>query len=573
VSGGGEVDFGEVIADLRLRIDEQQTRVEEQQSRISELEAKCSRAEHERDEYRKLYLLVREQYELLKRGLAGQKAERLGHERNPAQLTLDMLGMMLGEAEEPDKAPEAPGIEVPAHQRQKAARRPLPDNLPHVTIEVLPPEVEREGRDAFEQIGMDSRDVLERRAASMVVVVINKPKFIRKADKDSDDDATDSGRAPGSGAATEVLVAETPELPIERGVAGPGMLADTVVRRWQDHLPLNRLESIYAREHVQVARSTLCNWHEALAGLAAPVVEAMRIDARGQPYLCTDATGVLVQAPKRCRNGHFWVLVAPGKHVLFEFSHRHDIAAVDRLLAGYEGYLVADAHVVYDHLYKSGKVIEVGCWAHCRRYFFAARESDPGRAEWALERIRDLFLLERAMARMKRSERQRLRGEQSAPIVEAFFQWCEEQRDFVLDGSPMADAIRYATNQKEALERFLGDGRLPLSNNISERNLRRQATGRKNWLFVGSEDGARANTTFVSLLASCQMHDIEPWAYLRDLFCLLPRWSSHRVLELAPAYWRQTLEDDEVQRRLEANVYRRVLLADPAELSRSAAAA
>jgi transposase len=537
--GGGAVEHGEVIAGLL--------------GRIAELEG-------ERDEYRKLYLLLREQYEKLKRGLVGQKAERLGRGENPAQLSLAMLGLLLGDGSEPEKAPSAAEIEVPAYQRKKAVRRPLPENLPHVTIEVLPPEVEREGRDAFEQIGCESRDVLERRPASVVVVEILKPKFIRKADrKDSP--------------TTQVLVGETPELPIERGVAGPGMLADTVVRRWQDHLPLHRLESIYAREGVEIARSTLCRWHETLADLVTPLVEAMRIDARGQPYLCTDATGVLVMAPERCRMGHFWVLVAPGKHVLFEFSARHDGRAVDRLLGGYEGYLVADAHVVYDHLYKAGKVIEVGCWAHCRRYFFAARESDPERARWALERIGELFLLERAGARVRRSERQRLRQETGKPIVAGFFQWCEQQRDLVLDGSPMADAIRYALNQKEALERFLDDARLPLSNNISERHLRRQATGRKNWLFVGSEDGARANTTFVSLLASCQMHGIEPWGYLRDLFCLLPSWSNQRVLELAPAYWEQTLADPETQRRLEANVYRRILLADSAERVTPATAA
>jgi transposase len=516
---------------------------------IAELRARIATLEQERDEYRTLYLRLREQYEKLKRGLLGQKAERLGRGENPAQLTLAMLGLLLGEASAPEPRPKPAAIEVPAHQRQTPARRPLPEHLPHVTIEILPPEVEREGRDAFEQIGCESRDVLERRPASVVIVEIQKPKFIRKVAKPA-------------GGPTQVLVAATPELPIERGVAGPGMLADTVVKRWQDHLPLHRLESIYAREGVELARSTICRWHEALAELAAPVIAAMRIDARGQPYLCTDATGVLVQAPDRCRNGHFWVLVAPGKHVLFEFSARHDARAVDQLLAGYEGYLVADAHVVYDHLYQSGKVVEVGCWAHTRRYFFAARDSDPERATWALERIRDLFLLDRAAARLRRSERHRLRQEQAKPIVERFFQWCEQQRDHVLDGAPLADALRYALNQRPALERFLDDGQLPLSNNISERQLRRQAIGRKNWLFVGSEDGARTNTTFVSLLASCQMHGIEPWAYLRDLFCLLPSWSSHRVLELAPAYWLQTLADPDVHDRLAANVYRRVLLAD-----------
>jgi hypothetical protein len=122
----------------------------------------------------------------------------------------------------------------------------------------------------------------------------------------------------------------------------------------------------------------------ALAALAAPLIQAMKTDAFRAPYLCTDATGVLVQAPERCQNGHFWVLVAPEKHVLFEFSQEHDSDATAKLLDGYSGYLVADAHVVYDHLYRNGQVVEVGCWAHSRRYFFSPLASDPDRAKVAL---------------------------------------------------------------------------------------------------------------------------------------------------------------------------------------------
>ena len=131
----------------------------------------------------------------------------------------------------------------------------------------------------------------------------------------------------------------------------------------------------------------------------------------------------------------------------------------------------------------------------------------------------------------------------------------------IASSNPAIKAIGYAINQQKALERFLEDGRLPLSNNVSERELRRQAVGRKNWLFVGSEDGALANTVFVSLIASCQMHGLEPWAYLRDLFHLLPDWPRSRVLELAPAYWKQTLQNGEAQRRLDENPLRRALLA------------
>ncbi|MGF1469911.1 MAG: transposase [Sandaracinaceae bacterium] len=120
--------------------------------------------------------------------------------------------------------------------------------------------------------------------------------------------------------------------------------------------------------------------------------------------------------------------------------------------------------------------------------------------------------------------------------------------------------MRYARNQREGLQRFLSDCRLPLDNNISERELRRQAVGRKNWLFVGSDDGAETNAVFTSLLASCRMHQVEPWAYLRDLLCLLPEWPKHRLLELAPAYWAETEASDDAQRLLEANPYRAVTL-------------
>jgi hypothetical protein len=300
-----------------------------------------------------------------------------------------------------------------------------------------------------------------------------------------------------------------------------------------------------------------------LAELVRPLVDAMFAEAMREPVLCTDATGVLVLAKERCRTGHFWVLVAPDKHVLYRYSKRHDSAAVDELLPGYAGYLVADAHSVYDHLYKTGAVIEVGCWAHARRYFYKALGSDPDRAKVALGHIGALFALERTMLSTPAKKRREIRQARAAPIADAFFQWCDQEAARVLDESLMAQAIGYARNQREALRRFLDDGRLPLHNNVSELNLRRQVLGRRNWLFVGSDDGGDVNTVFVSLLASCRLHDIEPLGYLRDLLCLLPSWPRHRVLELAPAYWSKTLEQRETQQKLDANVFRRVVLGLP----------
>lgn len=230
------------------------------------------------------------------------------------------------------------------------------------------------------------------------------------------------------------------------------------------------------------------------------------------------------------------------------------------MLAGYEGFLVADAHAVYDHLYVDGSVTEVNCWAHARRYFFKAMTSEPERAREALAMINALFRIERSIADASRSTREKIRKAKTKPIVERFFSWCEAQRDHVLDDTPLSKGINYALNQKRGLSRFLGDGRLPLHNNMSELQLRRQAIGRKNWLFVGSEDGAAANAAFVSLLASCRLHQVEPWSYLRDLFCLLPTWPTHRMLELAPLNWPKTAALDEVKETLAANPYRAATL-------------
>jgi len=525
------------VAQLAQQLDE----IVEEQRRMREA---MGELESERDAYHKLYLEMLQRNRELERGLLAPKTERLAPDE---QLSMALLGMLLpGGAPLDEEQPETQ--EVKPHKRRKSTgRKPLPEHLPRREQVLLPAEVEREGVEAFEKIGEEITEVLERRPSSAIVVRFIKPKYVRK-DRERGGD-------------TKVYVATTPRQPIARSVAGPGMLADSIVKRWDDHLPLNRLERVYRRDGLELARSTMCGWHIALAELAKPLVDAMRQDAFESPYLCTDATGVLVQAKERCRRGHFWVMVVPGRHVLFQFTKKHNMQAVDEVLAGYEGYLVADAHAVYDHLYRDGPVTEVNCWAHARRYFFKSMSSDPERARVALGLINALFRIERRIADRPRKHREKIRKKHSAPVLERFFSWCEAERDHVLDDTPLSKGIRYALNQREDLSQFLTDGRLPIHNNMSELQLRRQAVGRKNWLFIGSEDGALANTTFVSLLASCRLHDIEPWAYLRDIFCLLPAWPPHRMLELAPLNWKTTAALEEVHALLDADPYRTVTLA------------
>jgi transposase len=517
--------------------------------RLDELEKRVATAEREREEYRALYLQTMERCRKLELGILGSKSEHVPE--NEAQLSLGVLSMVLNERQlaDLDAAIATANAEqdVKAHTRRKpTGRKPLPEHLPRVEIQILPPEVEKKGLDAFERIGEDVCETIERRPAAFVVARVVRPKFVAK-DRERDGE-------------TEVFIAEPPELPIARGLAGPGMLADTIVKRWQDHMPLNRLEDMYGRDGLELARSTMCGWHGALAEVVQPLVSAMRADAFKQPYLCVDATGVLVQQKERCRTGHFWVLVAPARHVLFEFTRDHSSDAVDDVLSGYQGFLVADAHVVYDHLYARGDVVEVNCWAHARRYFFKALDSDPERAKVALGFIAALFRIERTLADSPRKKKEKIRAKRSRHIVDAFFSWCDAEAGSVLDDTPISVGIRYARNQRVGLSRFLEDGRLPIHNNMSELALRREAVGRKNWLFVGSDDAGAVNALFTSLLASCRLCDVEPWSYLRDILCLLPQWPEHRLLELAPLAWNETRQREEVRRLLDANAFRRLTL-------------
>jgi len=200
-----------------------------------------------------------------------------------------------------------------------------------------------------------------------------------------------------------------------------------------------------------------------------PLVLAMWRDALASPYLCIDATGVLVQALEKCRGAHFFVVVAPKKHALFGYTPKHDSAAVDKLLNGYQGFLVADAHSVYEHLYKTGDVVEVGCWAHCRRYWWKSLESDAPRAKKGLALIQRLFLLERQYATAPPEVRLRRRQKEAKPVVADFFAFCDEESIKVLDETPISKAIGYARNQRIALQRFLEDGRLPIHSRVEDR--------------------------------------------------------------------------------------------------------
>lgn len=540
-----------------------------------------------RDAYRKLIEELQEKIAKLEQGLIGPKSERF--KVQDGQLSLKILAELLGktdvdgadakevtqqllaaiEAESEASGEDAPPedddeVDDKPHRppRKRTGRATASERVHKLTIELVPDEVKQLGLDAFERIGEEKSTTVERRVSSVFEVTIVRPKF--RARTEAAIQAVKAERSerdclPEVDPQSWIILAPAPELPVPRCMAGPGLLANVAVRRFDDHLPYNRLENVYEREGMRLGRSTLYGWLDALRELFSPLLHAMRSDARHAPYVCVDATGVAVQAAEKCSRGHFWVLVVPGRHVLFAFSESHDSAAVDKLLGGYAGLVVADAHAVYDHLYGEDAATEVGCWSHARSYVFKALGTEPEISRELLDNLRVMFALERKFANKPRKQRERMRQSKLKVLVDRHFELCRKYEPSALDGTPLAAALRYSLNQEMALRRFLEDGKLPATNNISERHLRRQAIGRKNWLFIGSEDGAAVNTTFSTLIASCHLNHIEPETYLREVMCLLPEWPQSRVLDLAPCNWKQTRQQPETERLLASNLWLYVL--------------
>ncbi len=350
-----------------------------------------------------------------------------------------------------------------------------------------------------------------------------------------------------------IVIAELPERPIPRGIAGPGLLAYVLVCKFADHLPLHRQETIFRREGLHLPRSTLCGFVQGSVVLLRRIVDAMWEDAKANArWICIDATGVMVFAKKKCRRNHFWVVVAERDHVLFRYTKTHDGEVAAEILKGYRGHVIADASSVYHELYRREPAItETGCWSHARRGAFEALSSDEPRALVIIGFIGLLFDAHLLATDPKTGVTDGVKRKAEAqPVIDKLYEWIAAERPKVDGETPIAKAMNYIVNHQVPLTRFLDNGLLRLDNNLSEIQLRREKVGAHNWLFCGSDDGAHWNATAVSLIASCQLHGIEPWAYLRDVLTLLPSWPAKRVLALAPKCWNETRQQPETQQRL-----------------------
>jgi transposase len=286
-----------------------------------------------------------------------------------------------------------------------------------------------------------------------------------------------------------VAIADKPPQPIDKGLPGPGLLAQTITSKYSDHLPLYRLEDIFARHGVELSRATLCGRMASCAALLTPLYDLMVKRVLLSVVNHTDDTTVPVLDPAlpQTRTGRFWVYVGDGRnpYVVYNYTPRRTRDGPEQFLKGFRGYLQADAFSGYDRICAGPDVIEVACWAHVRRKFFESRTSAPVLAHAALARIRQLYAVEHAAQELSAERRRALRQRDSIPLLAAFEEWLTEQGRHALPKSPIGQAIGYVQSNWAALLRYAEYGELSIDNNLAERMLRAQAIGRRNWTFLG----------------------------------------------------------------------------------------
>jgi len=485
--------------------------------------------------------------QMLLRRYFGRSSEKL----DPKQKLLfeDMLDACIPETP-PEEAPD-PEPSPSKPRGQGHGRRRLPSTLPREKVVHDLPEDQKPCPCCQKMrhiIGKETHEQLDYVPAKVKVIEHVRLKYgCRHCEENASPDGP------------QIVLADKPMQPIEKGLAAPGLLSYVIVSKYGDHLPMHRLEGILQRHGIEIARSTMCDWAAQCAEVLSPLVGLMKERILQSKVIHTDDTPVKVQdrSLDRTRTGRFWVYLGDADYPYTVFSYTpsrsrdgpmaflRDWGKDERV------YLQADAFGGYDGIYAGeagGQVTEVACWAHARRKFYDARHSDAAASAQALAYIRLLYEVETEAKKAAKkaggdlaAERHRLRKQSAEARLTQFKAWLESQQAEhggpVLPKGPMGQAIQYALNQWDALCVYTTDGRLAIDNNASENALRRVAIGRKNWMFCGSDNGGRTAATLFSLIASCQRHKVEPLSYLRDVLTRIAATPITQLADLLPDHW------------------------------------
>ena len=468
------------------------------------------------------------QLHYLKRQLFGKKSEKLDPQQ---RLLFENLYSEVQAKIEEQKQTKSKKVQ-PVKNANHNGRRPLPAELKREVIEIEPAEEEKVCsvcNNEKERIGSEETEKLEYEPASFYVKKYVRHKYACK-------------QCEGN-----ISIGQLPPMVIDKGVAGEGLLAHIITSKYCDHNPLNRLEGIIKRHGVDINVSTMCDWVGRCADLLKPLVGRMHEKILQSPKINTDDTQIPVKCPNRkgsTYNGYLWVYIDNKHNVVFDFTPTRSREGPIKFLGKYSGKVQADAYSGYDELFRKTDATEIGCNSHARRKFEYALDSDPVKAARMMVLWGRLYEIESRAKKENYSDTQLLeaRQKEAKPIFAEIKAVLNEYKDQVLPKSPMGKAITYAMNQWEALQRYCDDPTLEIDNNLSERVLRMVVIGRRNYMFAGSEAGAERAAIIYSLVASCKLHDIDPFEYFRDVLTKVSTHPQSRIDELLPSNWKPPLK-------------------------------
>jgi transposase len=460
--------------------------------------------------------------EKLRRTIFGKKSEKIVVQLEQLELHLEEL-----ESSQAEKEAAVERITQIEEPKARPRRKPLPEHLPREVITHLPqgdccPDCGSQLR----QFGHDVTEQLEYIPESFKVIRHVRPKF-------------------ACSGCDRVVEAPAPSRPIERGLAGPGLLAHVLVSKFADHLPLYRQSEIYARQGVEIERSTLAGWVGGASDLLSPLVDAIQKHVLAGSKLHADDTPIPVLAPGngKTKTGRLWTYVRDDRPagedtapaVWFAYSEDRKGEHPRQHLKDFKGGLQADAYAGFHHLYGDGAIYEVACWAHARRKFHEIHviHASPTTTE-ALERIRDLYAIEDQIRGKPADLRLTIRQTRARPLLDDLQKWMEKTLRSLSSKSETAGAIRYALSRWRALTRYTEDGHLEIDNSAAERALRAVALGRKNYLFAGSDSGGERAAAMYSLIGSAKLNGLDPEFYLRTVLAKIADHPIRRIEELLP---------------------------------------
>jgi len=458
----------------------------------------------------------------------GRSSEKLA--RDIAQLELAIETVETDQAERlAAKPPAVAALVEAAAEAQKPARRPLPEHLPREEVVHPAPCVCPSCGGVLRKIGEDVTETLDYVPGRFKVIRHVRDKLACRA-------------------CDTVVQTPAPYHPIARGRAGARLLAHVIVSKYDDHLPLYRQAEIYAREGVELETSTLSGWVGATTAALAPLTEVLAADVMASETLYGDDTPVPVLAPGngRTKTGRMWTYVrderpfggAGPPAALFFYSSDRKGEHPRAHLEPFTGVLHADGYAGFNGLFETGRITEAACWAHVRRKFFDVHAASASPiAKEALDRIGQLYAVEKTINGSPPDQRQQQRQLKSKPIAEALAVWAEETVPKLSRKSELAAAFRYMRARWTALTRCFDDGRLSLDNNPAERALRGVVIGRKNYLFAGSDAGGRRAAAMYSLIETAKLNGLNPQAYLADVLVRIADHPARRVAELLPWNW------------------------------------